>query len=231
MTRRPASPRRGTWSDETRCHGALQVASLTVDLPHGQRLLGPLQFEVAPGEVLVLRGASGSGKSTILNWLAGARAPALQISGSAWLGERRIDHLPAEKRHLGLMLQQDYLFPHMSVGDNLLFGLRGGTRRERRQRVSDALAAAGLDGMASRTPASLSGGQRSRASLLRTLLSSPGALLLDEPFSSLDRDRRAQVRELVWCSAAHLPVLLVTHDVEDIPSHARVVDLSNPTDT
>jgi len=123
------------------------------------------------------------------------------------------------------MLQQDYLFPHMTVGQNLLFGLPSGDRKLRWQRVCDSLATAGLAGLENRDPSTLSGGQRARVSLLRTLLSEPHALLLDEPFSRLDADRRAQIREFTWQSAAELPILLVTHDTADIPAAARTVTL------
>jgi putative thiamine transport system ATP-binding protein len=104
------------------------------------------------------------------------------------------------------------------VGDNLAFGLKpGGGRAERRRRVEEALAAAALAGLASRDPATLSGGQRARAALLRTLLAEPRALLLDEPFGKLDRSLRGEVRRFVFerARARALPVLLVTHDAED----------------
>ena len=123
------------------------------------------------------------------------------------------------------MLQQDYLFPHMSVGDNLAFGLRGGRREERARRIADSLERAGLGGMAVRDPATLSGGQRARVSLLRTLLSEPCALLLDEPFSRLDTALREQIRRFTWESAPTLPVLLVTHDLADVPDGARVLTI------
>ena len=118
------------------------------------------------------------------------------------------------------MLQQDYLFPHMSVGQNLKFGLRGGSRAEREAKVKDSLESAGLIGMIDRDPATLSGGQRARVSLLRTLLSNPCALLLDEPFSRLDVTLREQIREFTWRSAETLPTLLVTHDETDVPVQA-----------
>ncbi len=204
---------------------ALKVQSLSLRLPDGTYLCQDLSFDIDAGSVLALMGHSGSGKSSILNWITGTLAPAMHASGRVFLGSTDITDLPVEQRGLGLMLQQDYLFPHMSVGQNLKFGLRGGSKQQRNDTVNQSLVSAGLDGLADRDPATLSGGQRARVSLLRTLLSNPHALLLDEPFSRLDTHLRTQIREFTWSSAAQLPILLVTHDADDIPEHAKVVVL------
>jgi len=206
----------------------LIVKALSITLPNGEPLCCDLSFEVAAGEVLALTGPSGSGKSTILAWLTGTLDPRISHQGQAFLDNYELTHQPTEKRRLGLMLQQNYLFPHMSVGQNLLFGLPSGPRAQRWQTVKASLASAGLEGMENRNPGTLSGGQSARVSLLRTLLSEPEALLLDEPFSRLDRDRRALIRDFTWSSAAKLPILLVTHDEEDIPAEARRVSLVDP---
>ncbi len=203
----------------------LIVSSLTLTLPGGKALCADLSFEVHAGEVLALTGASGSGKSSILAWLTGTLDPRLKARGQAYLDDQELTHLPTENRRLGLMLQQDYLFSHMTVGQNLLFGLPKGPRRARWAKVCESLEAAGLAGTENRDPATLSGGQRARVSLLRTLLSKPEALLLDEPFSRLDSDRRAKIRDFTWRIAAQLPILLVTHDQGDIPDGARIVSL------
>lgn len=203
----------------------LCVKNLSLQLPNGSWLVKGLTFSIEPGQVLALMGPSGSGKSSILSWLTGTNDLRLCASGEVWLGPRELTFLPTEKRRLGLMLQQDYLFPHMSVGDNLRFGLRGGSRQERDERVRQSLAEASLAGMENRDPATLSGGQRARVSLVRTLLSDPCALLLDEPFSGLDTTLREQIRRFTWEAAAALPVLLVTHDLEDIPAQASILDI------
>jgi len=203
----------------------LSVDKLTIKLPDGISIVSDLSFRIEPGEVLVLMGPSGSGKSSILGWLTGTIDPRIRCSGQVWLGDRQISDLPTEHRRLGLMLQQDYLFPHMSVRDNLLFGLRGSKRSTRLQQVSHSLHDAGLANMESRHPDTLSGGQRARVSLLRTLLSQPCALLLDEPFSRLDAAMREQIRCFTWDRAQGLPVLLVTHDLADVPAGARIMEI------
>ncbi len=206
----------------------LRIENLGLHLPTGQCLVQGLSFSIKAGQVLALMGPSGSGKSSILSWLTGTADARLHARGDIWLGSQQINNLPTEKRRLGLMLQQDYLFPHMSVGDNLHFGLRGGTRQSRNQRVSQSLIDAGLAGMEHRDPATLSGGQRARVSLIRTLLSDPCALLLDEPFSGLDTALREQIRRFTWTAAQNLPVLLVTHDLADVPAEAEIVTIGEP---
>ncbi|MEY3534286.1 MAG: hypothetical protein RI979_2310 [Pseudomonadota bacterium] len=157
-----------------------------------------LSAQVPPGQVLTVMGPSGSGKSTLLAALIGALP------------------LPTAQRRIGILFQDDVLFPHLSVAQNLGFGLRpGGSRANRQARVEAALDRMGLSGFGPRDPASLSGGQRARVALARTLLAEPLALLLDEPFSKLDQTLRAQIRDLVFAETRNLPVILVTHDPED----------------
>lgn len=175
---------------------------------------------VEPGEVLTLMGPSGSGKSSLLAYIAGFLEPAFTAAGSVRLGETDLIALPPAERRVGLLFQDALLFPHMSVGGNLQFALPAKLRgRDRRRAAADqALIDAGLDpDMFNRDPATLSGGQRARIALMRILLSEPRALLLDEPFSKLDSNLRQQIRELVFSQAEKrkLPVLLVTHDRDD----------------
>ncbi|WP_366656177.1 ATP-binding cassette domain-containing protein [Fodinicurvata sp. EGI_FJ10296] len=184
----------------------------------GRPVFPPVTRHIGPGEIVVLMGPSGCGKSTLLNRICGTLDPVFTAEGTVSVNGRALDGLPPESRRLGLLFQDDLLFPHLSVGANLAFGVPGGiSRHERRARVDAALSEAGLAGFAERDPATLSGGQRSRAALMRTLLADPEALLLDEPFSKLDRDLRQRVRDFVFDHARRrrLPTLLVTHDPED----------------
>jgi putative thiamine transport system ATP-binding protein len=175
-----------------------------------------LSAQVPPGQVLTVMGPSGSGKSTLLAALIGALPAAFSLAGRVLLNDQDITTLPTAQRRIGILFQDDVLFPHLSVAQNLGFGLRpGGSRANRQARVEAALDRMGLSGFGPRDPASLSGGQRARVALARTLLAEPLALLLDEPFSKLDQTLRAQIRDLVFAETRNLPVILVTHDPED----------------
>ena len=183
----------------------------------GKPLVG-LSRLIGPGEVLTVMGPSGIGKSTLLAYVTGTLPPAFKASGEVILDGRNITHEVPHKRNVGILFQDDLLFPHLSVGANLAFGLPpGGALADRRAKVEAALAEVDLAGFADRDPATLSGGQKARVALMRMLLADPCALLLDEAFSRLDTALRAQVRSLVFAraKALQLPVLMVTHDAED----------------
>ncbi len=191
-----------------------------VEIAVGPRvLLGPLALEVKPGEVLTVMGPSGSGKSTLLSFICGTLDPAFVAKGRVSLRDREITRLPSEARRVGILFQDDLLFPHLSVGQNLSFGLPAELAGQgaRRARVEEALKEADLEGFADRDPATLSGGQRARVSLMRTLLAEPHALLLDEPFNKLDAELRERFRRFVFTHARSrgLSTLLVTHDPAD----------------
>jgi putative thiamine transport system ATP-binding protein len=193
-------------------------------------LIPPTSLSIPPGEVITLMGESGSGKSSLLAWLCGTLPRAFTASGRILAGNLDLTHLPPERRHLGILFQDDLLFPHLSVGDNLAFALPAAIRprADRRLRVEQALAEAGLHGFADRDPATLSGGQRARVAVMRVLLSQPRALLLDEPFSKLDASTRQRFREFVFdhLRQLRLPTLLVTHDRADADAAGgRVIEL------
>jgi putative thiamine transport system ATP-binding protein len=209
----------------------LRIENLSLSVA-GRVLLADFSLVVGPGEVTTVMGPSGCGKSSLLSHLCGTLEPAFQASGQIWLDGVAIAGLPPERRRIGILFQDDLLFPHLSVGENLAFALppsaRG--RRERWARVEAALGEADLAGFARRDPATLSGGQRARVALMRTLLAEPRALLLDEPFGKLDRELGQRVRRFVLDHArrAGLPTLLVTHDPADAEAAGgAVVDFPN----
>ncbi|HEX2554330.1 MAG TPA: ATP-binding cassette domain-containing protein [Microvirga sp.] len=196
---------------------SLELRRVSIAL-RGARLVSSLSCTVALGEVVAVMAPSGSGKSTLLAYIGGFLDPVFTAEGEVVIGTQTITGLAPERRRVGILFQDDLLFPHLSVGDNLAFGLPGGSgRAERRRRVEEALASADLAGFAARDPATLSGGQRARVALLRTLMAEPRALLLDEPFGKLDRALRGEIRAFVFSHAREraLPTLLVTHDDED----------------
>ncbi|MEW6632866.1 MAG: ATP-binding cassette domain-containing protein [Pseudomonadota bacterium] len=199
------------------------LALRSVSISIGSRtLISRFDLVVEPGTVATVMGPSGSGKSTLISFIGGHLDPAFRATGRVLIGSRDMTELPPERRGIGILFQDDLLFPHLSVGANLAFGLARSVAGSevRRARIAEALAEAGLSGFEKRDPATLSGGQRARIALMRTLLASPKALLLDEPFSKLDSDLRREFRRFVFDRAAakRLPVLLVTHDVGDARS-------------
>ena len=203
--------------------GLLELCGVYLTLDDS-RLFEELDVAVPAGEVVTIMGPSGCGKSSLLAFICGTLPPVFGAFGNARLDGETLDGLPPEQRHVGILFQDDLLFPHMSVGENLSFGLppEVSDRAERRARVEVALVEAGLAGMADRDPDTLSGGQRGRVAVMRTLLSQPRALLLDEPFSKLDVDLRSRFRTFVFTHARdnRIPTLLVTHDPSDAEAAA-----------
>lgn len=199
----------------------LHTSALTLFLD-GAPLLTLPPLRVAPGEVLTLMGPSGCGKSSLLAALAGVLPPGgpIRLTGDILLGTHRLTPLPPGEG-VGILFQDDLLFAHLTVAENLMFGmpahLKGIAARQTRAR--EALAEVGLEAQADKLPGALSGGQKARVSLLRALLAEPRALLLDEPFSRLDKPLRAAFRTLVFerLRTQAIPALLVTHDEEDAP--------------
>jgi putative spermidine/putrescine transport system ATP-binding protein len=187
-----------------------------------------VSLDIADGEFLVLLGPSGCGKTTTLRIVAGFIEP---TSGSVRLGDRDITALPPWKRNAGLVFQSYALFPHMSVAENVAFGLemRKVSKAEMAPKITEALRLVRLDHLADRLPRQLSGGQQQRVALARALVFRPDVLLLDEPLSNLDAklrlDVRVEIRELQ--RKLGLTTVMVTHDQEEALTMAdRLVVMS-----
>lgn len=200
--------------------------------------LDAVSLDVNRGEFLTLLGPSGCGKTTLLNLAAGFLGP---DQGSISIDGKRVDALPAYQRGIGMMFQNYALFPHMSVADNIAYGLktRHVPKQERDKRVAHALDLVRLNGMESRKPRQLSGGQQQRVALARALVINPAVLLLDEPFSALDKNLRAsmqvELREIQRKLA--VTTIFVTHDQSEalsmsdrvaVMSEGRIRQLGTP---
>jgi ABC-type Fe3+/spermidine/putrescine transport system ATPase subunit len=192
---------------------SLQVRGLWYTYPGWEPTLRDLSLEVADGTSAFLLGPSGSGKSTLLRCIAGLEQG---HAGQVLLDGAPLDGLPPHRRRVGLMAQEPALFPHLDVLHNVAFGLRylGVPRRDQKAEAMRWLALVGLDARAGAAVDELSGGQRSRVALARTLAARPRAVLLDEPLASLDAELRAdlgrRVKDLL--AAQGIPALWVTHD-------------------
>ncbi len=180
-----------------------------------------VEFSLLPGETLAILGPSGSGKSMTLRMIAGLVKPEqgeILLGDRALLDTRRGLDCPPHKRKIGYVFQHYALFPHLTVENNITYGIpRQYTRPERRRRAQDLLAEIRLQGYAARYPSQLSGGQQQRVALARALAAEPELLLLDEPFSALDVELRGELEEAVlrFRETYHLPYILVTHTLEE----------------
>ena len=177
-----------------------------------------VSLRVAAGEILALLGPSGCGKTTTLRLIAGLETPdsgTVVLRGQVVAGPGRF--APPEERGIGIVFQDYALFPHLTVAENAAFGLPGLSRRARRARLDEVLDLVGLSGFGERYPHELSGGQQQRVALARALAPAPALMLLDEPFSNLDADLRAQMRDEVEriLRTTGTTAIFVTHDQDE----------------
>jgi ABC-type Fe3+/spermidine/putrescine transport system ATPase subunit len=175
-----------------------------------------IDMSIEKGQLVAMLGPSGCGKTTTMKMVAGLLDP---TSGDVRFDGKSVIDIPAEKRHVAMVFQKPLLFPHMSIGDNVAFGLRmrGVDRKTRKRRVSEMMELVHLPGMEDRRPGQLSGGQEQRISLARGLITEPDILLLDEPLSQLDANLRIEMRDLIRQIQAELEItsIFVTHDQEE----------------
>jgi sulfate transport system ATP-binding protein len=206
---------------------AIQLRRVSKRFGDFQALL-EIDMTVADGALTALLGPSGSGKSTLLRVIAGLEAP---DRGEVLIGSEDVTHAPARTRRVGFVFQHYAPFKHMTVHDNIGFGLRVRKRpnREIRERVHELLALVRLEGLAERYPSQLSGGQLQRMALARALAVQPEVLLLDEPFGALDAQVRGELRD--WLrrlhEEVHVTTIFVTHDQEEAMELAEDIVVMN----
>lgn len=196
-------------------------ASLSVAL---RKSLGKFTLEsefVAPPGITILFGASGSGKTTLLNCVAGLTSPdrgRIAIGDRVLFDSEQGINIAAERRHAGYVFQDLALFPHLSVGGNVEYGLFRLPLRERRERSQAILEGFRIGDLRERKPREISGGQRQRVALARSLVTNPSILLLDEPLSGLDAPTRSRLIDdlRAWNDAHHIPIMYVTHALEEV---------------
>ena len=207
---------------------ALEVRDVDITYPDGTVAVHGVSVGVEPGSVLSLLGASGSGKSTLLRGIAGLEDV---TAGQILLDSENIAGVPVHRRNIGMVFQDGQLFPHRNVGRNISYGLEmaGVPKDQRKEQIDKMLSLVDLDGYAERPIRSLSGGQAQRVALARTLAPEPKVVLLDEPFSALDRGLRAtlapQVRDIL--ARTNTTAVHVTHDHTEaraIATHVAILD-------
>jgi molybdate transport system ATP-binding protein len=181
-----------------------------------------VSFQVEVGQILVLWGPSGAGKTTILECLAGLCTPnsgEIELNGRMLFSAQHRINLPSRQRGIGYLFQNYALFPHMTVEDNVRFGLKAQRISSRQQKVfyQDLMDSFGVGHLLKRYPSQLSGGEQQRVALARALVVNPRLLLLDEPFSALDRETKLALRQQIISLHQQwkIPMILVTHDQED----------------
>ncbi len=203
----------------------LSVENLTINNANIP-LISSINFSVNNGEVMTLMGPSGCGKSSLLSAIAGHLSPVFTLEGKIQLNNTIMNDLEPDQRQIGILFQDDLLFPHLNVWENLAFGLpRTIIGANRKNEAIRTLTQVGLHDIAFNMPNEISGGQRARVSLMRTLLAKPKAVLLDEPFSKLDKALRIEFRLFVFeqIKKQDIPALMVTHDDDDIPENGLVL--------
>ena len=185
----------------------------------------------ASSQRIALFGPSGSGKSLTLMALAGLLKPhrgRIEVRGKTFFDDQGGVNVPARKRNIGMLFQDYALFPHLSVRDNVAFGLKpflGRLGTPQRRRVDELLELCGLADLAGQRPAQISGGQRQRTALARALATSPALLLLDEPFTALDQPLREKMRSELFTILERfdLPMIMVSHDLDDVDHFAQTL--------
>ena len=216
----------------------VNATMLTARIRKGRHSAGPSSFaldvsiEVSPG-VTILFGPSGAGKSTLLDCIAGLARPdegQITVDGEVLFDSARGIHVPAPKRRTAYVFQTLALFPHLSAEENVAYGLKDFQEKERREKVEAILKAFRVEKLRKQRPGGISGGEKQRIALARSLVSEPRVLLLDEPLTGLDAELKAAIVDdlRAWNAAKGIPILYVTHSREEVDALGeRVIALDN----
>ena len=204
--------------------------SLKWNSPKEKPFVKNLNLNIKNGNILCVFGKSGVGKSSLINFIAGITEDNLFFEGKIVLNGKVLNDIPTEKRKIGLLLQDGALFPHLTVEQNIYFGMNKKLKsKEKLDLIHENLKKANMEGFQNRYPNTLSGGQKARVACLRAVVSEPELLLLDEPFSSLDPEHRNTFKNFLISKVKEnkIPCLLVTHDETDkMISNEKPIDLN-----
>ena len=204
----------------------LKCEDISIKNKNNITLIDKLNFFIKESEIFTLTGPSGVGKSTLLKYICGIRESNFFYSGRILIDNNIINEVPTNLRRVGMIFQNDLLFPHMNVIENILFA----TPSHKKKNFEDAanlLNQLNLEYLSTKKINTLSGGEYSRVCLARIMMNEPKVLLVDEPFSNLDKKTKALTRDFFYNTISNLncATLIVTHDLEDIYSHDKIIKL------
>ena len=210
----------------------LELKDITFGFDNKEKkpLVKNLNFSVKKGETIFITGKSGLGKSTLLNLISGFCDKKLIWTGEIFLNNRDISHVNIQKKRIGYMLQDYFLFPHFDVKNNLIFALPRETKNKKAY-VLNLLDKIHMSKFSNSFPSELSGGQKARIACLRSVISKPNALLLDEPFSSLDKITKKQFQNFLFSflKKINIPCIIVTHELIKTHTGCKELNISNFT--
>lgn len=204
----------------------LALHNISISDVNNKPLFSSISLTIPAGEVFSLMGPSGCGKSTLLNVIAGHTTNDFSTTGEIILNQQVINDIEPEKRNIGFLFQDDLLFPHLNIWQNLAIALPNSVKnQQRKQQAMETLEALNLAYLAEHPPTNISGGQRARIAMMRMLLAKPSAVLLDEPFSKLDIKLRSEFRAWVFTQirSRNITALMVTHELADLPNEGQVL--------
>ena len=203
----------------------LKIENLSFSYNTNTKVLDNFNMQVERGEVVAIKGPSGCGKSTILRLIAGLEQ---NQEGNIFIDDQLINNTPTHRRNIGFVFQSLAVFPHLTVFENIAFGLINKTKKDKQKLVQDIAHKVEVEEILERYPHEISGGQKQRVAIARSLIVKPDILLLDEPFTALDEELKQSVRGDIKriLETFNITTVLVTHDINDaIGLNAKVIDL------